>query len=211
MKKQLLILVMLAGPFLVFGQDDAAIPGNTSTEKTKSGDMMIFLQVSAGPALPTGDFGDSDGNSIDAGGATTGLYLGFDGGIVLKSGLGFKLNISGTAHFIEFDGIDLSNSLWSYGNFMVGPMYHTTTGNILFEAHILGGRTVTTYDLDAIVIDSATSFGLMIGGNLKLRLGNTFYISGGIDVISANPYFSDSDFEQSVTALNLTGGLGLMF
>lgn len=210
MKKRLLLFTLLVSSFLAFSQDDASIPGTTQTKNTVSEDTKFFFTITAGPSIPTGDFGDNDLNSLTSGGAITGLHIGLDAGYIIKNGFGVALNLSGGSHFFD-DSWFSDLSTWSYGNFLIGPMISTQSGKLIIEGHILGGRTALSYNLDLDdYTETATGFGLMVGGNLKVNLKG-FLLSAGLDYLSSNPYFIDSDYEQPLNALLLKGGIGFAF
>jgi hypothetical protein len=208
----LLLIVISYG----YGQQDAGIPGQSKPANTKgtSGDHKGFISVSVGPALPMGEFGVTDTNASGSPGfAKSGFGMMLNVGYRIIKNVGVTAAFLRSSHNVEADGVDLSDnsSPWTYGGFLAGGWLTTHNSSFNVDGRIMAGyANASTPDFGGFLVqESAGSFAFMAGIGAKYLVLKPLFITVNVDYFNTKPYFSQSDFDQPIGVLNITGGIGV--
>lgn len=196
----------------LYAQDDATIPGKSSSSSKEKTTPSGYISLRLGPSIPTGDFGSSDLENEEAGFATIGFDVSLNAGYTFYEGFGAAFTWLGNANYIDEDelGITLDSSPWTVGAISIGPMYMGSVDRFIYQAHMLFGNAVV-YNPDLggnLEEDNASSFAFTLGFGGKFLISNRIFLSGTLDIFSTNPNFEVLGFEQSISMIMLNGGLG---
>lgn len=171
-----------------------------------------FISISLGAAIPTGDFGDDDNANVDAGFAQGGAAVNLiNFGYLFSKNIGITAMLSGAA--FPMDDASLGNNpLWSYGTFLVGPLFTIRNNErpTEFDFRFMFGSMNAQLDLD----DGSNPFegdggAVAIGAGMRYNLSDLIGISGNLDIISGTAEFDvfGTKTEQTLSSANVTVGI----
>jgi hypothetical protein len=223
MKKLLLMMIVM----LVSGAMMAQ--GSTGKLNTKS-----FLAFHGGPSFTVGDFGSRSQNNDKAGFAKTGFNLNLNYGYQFSKNAG----LTGTAFYNRYnlDKAALEASTlpganadhWQLQGLAVGPMLiHQLTPKVVADLRVMGGvahANLPKGTFDGTVVSSGDwKWTSLFQGGLDLRFnsGGRMFIFTNADYMWMQPEFKSDilpgsgggtiTFHQTISVINLTGGVGFKF
>lgn len=188
------------------------------------------LMVLAGQAIPTGSFGTSTGGAADMG-FIGGLMYQHQSSPTAKTRLGilarYQSNpMNETDNSTLPPGATLTTTNWTAFSILLGPVFNIKVSDrsALQPRFMIGYMSATSPDMalsysggSASVSSSrAGALTISVGINLKINMSEKMGIVLGGDLTSGTPKFSPQTSglytiihanEQSVSTLNLTGGL----
>lgn len=220
MKKLLFLFVAL----LVSGAMMAQ--GSKGKMTTKS-----FLAFHGGPSFPVGDFGSTNQNNDKAGFAKVGFNLGLNYGHLFNKNVGItgaafynRYNLDKTIVADLLPGTNLDH--WQFYGLAVGPMLtHEISGKVAADIRIMGGvgnanTPRFTYEGNLVVKGDWKAAFLFQGGlDLRFNAGKKVVVFTNADYIGLQPEFIIEDVDgavidrrhQTISVINLTGGVGIKF
>jgi hypothetical protein len=230
MKKILLLLAVVGlGCFVVQSQ-----------EQTVGHQKTGFLTLTGGPSFPLGDLSSTHLYNENAGFAKTGCYADLRGGYYFTknmalTGSAFFSQYSLDAQKLrdqfaqEFPGsqFTLSADHWQCYGLVLGPMVTLDLSpRILLDFDFMTGiananSPKTEVSLEGTQAtqpeDWAVTVPITIGTTARFQIGGKAYLAAGVSYIYMRPEFETtvagetSKFEQQMTAVNLTFGVGVRF
>jgi hypothetical protein len=230
MKKILLLLAVAALVcFVVQGQ-----------EQTVGHQKTAFLTLTGGPSFPLGDFSSMDLYNENAGFAKIGCNVDLQGGYYFTknmalTGAAFFSQYSLDEQKLrdqfaqEFPGsqFTLSTDHWQYYGLVVGPMVTLDLSpRVLLDFNFMTGiananSPKTEVSLEGTQAtqpeDWAVTVPIRIGTTGRFQIGKKAYLAAGVNYIYMRPEFETtvagetSKFEQQITAVNVTFGVGVRF
>lgn len=214
MKRALIFISFyLLSFFYSYAQQDAGIPGRSGALKNRE-DHKGFLSISAGAALPVGEFGETNtGASGNPGFAQSGLTVMLNFGYRFIENVGVEASLFRSSHNLEADGVKLNSvSPWVYGGALAGPWVTTNFNPVNFEIRaLLGFVNTSSPEFSSYLIqENSGSFAYLIGIGVKYEFIDRILFTINADFYNTKPYFGQNDFGQPITALNLCGGIGVL-
>lgn len=181
---------------------------NAQEISTKDG----FISISLGAALPYGDFADNDINNNDAGFAETGVSINLvNFGYLFSKNIGITAMLQG-AGFPFDNGNGANEPIWSYGTFMVGPLFTVRNpgSDLEFDFRFMLGSMSAELDPD----NGGETFegeggALGLGAGLRYNISDLIAFTTNLDLIGGKPEFdiNGNKSEQSISSANLTFGI----
>ncbi len=185
-----------------------ASTSNAQEIRTKDG----FISISLGAAIPTGDFADNDINNNDAGFAETGVSINLvNFGYLFSKNIGITAMLQGAG--FPFDNGNSSNEpIWSYGTFMVGPLFTVRNpgSDVELDFRLMFGSMSAALDPD----NGGETFegeggALGLGAGLRYNISDLIAFTTNLDIIGGKPEFdiNGNMSEQSISSANFTFGV----
>ena len=171
-----------------------------------------FISISLGAALPYGDFADDDLNNNDAGLAESGVSINLiNFGYLFSKNIGITAMIQGAAFPLE-NGNSGNDPIWSYGTFMVGPLFtvRNPESKAEFDFRIMLGSMSGRLDPDNGAEAAEGEGGaIALGAGFRYNISDLIAFTSNLDLISGNPEFdvNGSTFEQPISSANITFGI----
>lgn len=221
MKKLLSMIIVL----LVSGAMMAQ--GSKGKMATKS-----FLALHGGPSFTVGDFSSRNVDNTLAGFAKTGFNLSLNYGYQFNKNVGLtgaafygKYNLDNAAVLAAtVSGVNADH--WQFYGLSVGPMLtHEIVNNVVVDLRVMGGVANAntpkfTYE-SSLLVKEDWKFAPMFQGGLDLRFntGGNVFIFTNADYMWMQPEFKiespdgsiSEKHHQTISVINLTGGVGIKF
>jgi len=220
MKKIFLIMVVL----LVSG---AMMAQGKLTTKS-------FLAFHGGPSFTVGDFGSRNQNNDKAGFAKTGFNMNLNYGYQFARNAG----LTGTAFYSRYNldkaalesgtlpGVNADH--WQLQGLAAGPMLtHHLTPDVVADLRVMGGvahANLPKGTFDGTVVTSGDwkwTFVFQGGLDLRFNISGNMFILTNVDYMWMQPEFKSdfspligggtTRFHQTISVVNLTGGIGFKF
>jgi hypothetical protein len=209
-------------------------------EQTVGHQKTAFLTLTGGPSFPLGDFSSMDLYNENAGFAKIGCNVDLQGGYYFTknmalTGAAFFSQYSLDEQRLrdqfaqEFPGnqFTLSTDHWQYYGVVVGPMITLDLSpRVLFDFDFMTGVVNANcpkmeVSLEGTQVtqpeDWAIAVPIRIGTTARFQIGKKAYLAARANYIYMRPEFETtvagetSKFEQQITAVNLTFGVGVRF
>lgn len=181
---------------------------NAQELRTKDG----FISISLGAALPYGDFADDDLNNNDAGLAESGVSVNLvNFGYLFSKNIGITAMLQGAAFPLD-NGNAGNDPIWSYGTFLVGPLFtiRNQESKTEFDFRFMFGSMSGQLDPDnggeAVEGEGGA---LAIGSGLRYNISDLIAFTANLDIISGKPEFevNGNTFDQTMSSANITFGI----
>lgn len=230
MKKMFLLLAVTTLAFL-------AVPAQ---ERRAGYEKKAFLTISAGPSFPLSDFNSKSLTNDHAAFAKTGFNIDLKGGYHITKNYGvagslfyslYSFDEQKLKDLLVQEGwpseVSFSMDHWKYFGVVVGPtITWDMSAKTFLDFDIMTGvvsancpKTSASVDGTQAVQkeDWATAVPVRVGTAARFQIGQNWYLTMGLNYIYMEPEFvlTSPDetlaFHQRITALNLTGGIGIRF
>lgn len=171
-----------------------------------------FISISLGAALPYGDFADDDLNNNDAGLAEPGVSINLiNFGYLFSKNIGITAMLQGAAFPLDIDNSG-NDPIWSYGTFMVGPLFtvHNPESKAEFDFRIMLGSMSGRLDPDNGAEAAEGEGGaLALGAGLRYNISDLIAFTSNLDIISGQVDFdvNGTNFDQTISSANITFGI----
>jgi hypothetical protein len=196
-------------------------------------EKKAFVSLSSGPAFPIGDFSSSDINNNYAGFAKGGFNIDFTGGYHLTKNFAFASSALFSYYMVDEQslkdqigmpqGTNLTVDHWQYYGLVAGPMaILNVSERVVSDVSVMAGIASANSPKFTgsnngtrleIAEDWATTVPVKINFGFRYSMANNLYLSAGANYIYMKPKFSVSGIpaEQKITAVTVTGGIGINF
>jgi hypothetical protein len=184
-------------------------------------DRRGYIGVTLGPAIPLGDFGDTNLDNEDAGLAKTGINFNLvHFGYKFSQNFGIAASWFGAAHEVDISGIDevefsaneIDAGTWSYGGLFAGVLVSIPAGEKLFFEFkpMVGFVTATSPEIKVsgstyMEDQQGSSIGFDLLGSVRYNFAEKWCAMFNVDYLTAKPEFDY--FEQSISALSFNIGI----
>lgn len=222
MKKMmfLMTLILLIG-LSVTAQDKKTKPNN-----------KFFISIAAGPAIPVSDFASKNFNNESAGLAKIGFTTNLQFGYQLHKYFGITSTILYSNYKVDvtqFAQYGVEADHWQHYGIMAGPMFTWPINEkVRTDFKVLGGIINVNSPLvkftdgpNLMNEEWANSFAMQLGADLRYNFTPNLYLVTNVDYNFMKPKFDGgiyvgdgtptSAFEQKISAINASIGLGVKF
>jgi len=179
-------------------------------------DRRGYIGVTLGPAIPLGDFGDTNLDNEDAGLAKTGINFNLvHFGYKFSKNFGVAASWFGAAHEVDFSANEVDAATWSYGGLFAGVLVSIPASEKLFFEFkpMLGYVAATSPEIrdkvsgnSYIEEEQGSSIGFDLVGSVRYNFAEKWCAMFNVDYLTAKPEFDY--FEQSISALSFNIGVG---
>jgi len=221
MKKLLLMTMVLLMSGVVMAQ------GSKGKMTTKS-----FLALHGGPSFATGFFAINNLDNTLSGFAKTGFNIDLNYGYHFSKIAGITGSVFYGRHNLDKDAIahvasGVNADHWQFYGISAGPMLtHEFSKKVAGDLYLMGGVAnanspkITYENLLVISPDWSWAGMIQVGADLRFNIGGNVFIhtNGGymymqpeFKMTSADGILSTERHHQSISVVNLTGGIGITF
>lgn len=171
-----------------------------------------FISISLGAAIPYGDFADNDGSNNEAGFAEGGISINLiNFGYLFSKNIGITAMLQGAAFPLD-NGNGGNEPIWSYGTFMVGPLFtiRNPESKAEFDFRLMLGTMSGLLDPN----DGGETFegeggAIGLGAGIRYNLSDLISLTSNLDFIGGKPEFElgGATVDQSMSSANITFGI----
>lgn len=175
-----------------------------------------FIGIAAGPSIPTSNFADKSSTNPKAGFATNGFVLDL-ATFCHKITNNFGICANWFGEVCKQDNTNNPNgdisANWTFAAINAGPSISVNAGKIVeFDLRPMVGLADAIYDQPGASVNNISyAFSYDLGGTLRINPLKKITIIVNADYFSVNPKFKDAGFQQQITTLGISFGLGWRF
>jgi hypothetical protein len=221
MKKLFFMMIVL----LISGVVMAQGKGGKMTSKS-------FLALHGGPSLTTGHFASTNFDNTLSGFANTGFNINLNYGYHFSKMAGITGSVFYSRYNLDKDAIThiqpgVNADHWQYYGLSAGPILtHEFSDKVAGDLYVMGGVAsanspkITYENLLSVspdwrwaaVFQGGLDLRFNIGGNLFIYAnGNYLYMQPEFKLVSSDGFLSEGRHHQTISVVNLTGGIGIKF